>query len=60
MDFAVPADHKMKIKESEKRDSYLDLAGELKISKEYEDGHDINCDWCTWEIPNGFIKRLEG
>ena len=30
LDFAVPADHKMKIKESEKQDKYLDLAWELK------------------------------
>ena len=30
MDFAVPADHKVKLKESEKRDKYLDLARELK------------------------------
>ena len=29
-DFAVPVDHRLKIKESEKRDKYLDLAGELK------------------------------
>ena len=30
VDFAVPADHKIKLKESEKKDKYLDLAGELK------------------------------
>ena len=30
MDFAVPADHRVKWKESEKKDKYLDLAGELK------------------------------
>ena len=30
MDFAVPADHRVKLKESEKNDKYLDLAGELK------------------------------
>ena len=30
MDFAVPADHRMKLKESEKSDLYLDLARELK------------------------------
>ena len=31
MDFAVPGDHRVKLKESEKRDKYLDLAKELKI-----------------------------
>ena len=30
MDFAVPADHWVKLKESEKRNKYLDLAGEIK------------------------------
>ena len=30
MDFAVTADHRVKLKESEKRDKYLDLARELK------------------------------
>ena len=30
VDFAVSADHRVKIKESEKRDKYLDLARELK------------------------------
>ena len=30
VDFAVPADHRVKLKESEKNDKYLDLARELK------------------------------
>ena len=30
MDFPVPADHRIKLKESEKKDQYLDLARELK------------------------------
>ena len=30
MDFAVPADHRVKFKESETKDKYLDLARELK------------------------------
>ena len=28
--FAVPADHRVKLQESEKKDKYLDLARELK------------------------------
>ena len=32
-DFAVPADHRIKLKECEKRDKYLDLARELKKKK---------------------------
>ena len=30
VDFAVPADHRVKLKESEKKDKYLDLTSELK------------------------------
>ena len=30
VDFAIPADHKVKLTESEKRDKYLDLAREMK------------------------------
>ena len=30
IDFAVPADHRINLKESEKKDKYLDLARELK------------------------------
>ena len=30
IDFAVPAEHRIKLKECEKKDKYLDLARELK------------------------------
>ena len=30
VDFAVPADHRIKLKECEKKDKYFDLARELK------------------------------
>ena len=30
MDYAVPADHRVKLKECQKRDKYLDTARELK------------------------------
>ena len=30
VDFAVPADHRIELKECEKKDNYLDLARELK------------------------------
>ena len=41
MDFAVPAYHRIKLKESETIDKYLDLARELK------NGVDTNCNWCV-------------
>ena len=43
VDFAVPADHRVKIKESKKRDKYLNLARELKKAAERESGGDTNC-----------------
>ena len=30
VDFTIPADHRVKLKENEKKDKYLDLARELK------------------------------
>ena len=47
MNFAVPADHKVKLKESEKKDKYLDLARELKKTVEYESDGYNNSNWCS-------------
>ena len=38
--------HKVKFKESEKKDKYLDLARELKKTMEHEGNGDTNCNWC--------------
>ena len=47
MDFAVPADPRVKLKENEKRDKYLDLARELKKKTvEHGSDSDTNCYWC--------------
>ena len=40
MDFAVPADNKLKIKESKKIDKYLDLVREQKKRDEENAGND--------------------
>ena len=48
VDFAVLADHRIKLKESEKRDKYVDLAWELKKTMEHEGDNYTNCDWCFW------------
>ena len=47
-DFAVPADHKIKLKECEKKDKYLELARELKKSVEHAGDNYNNCNWCVW------------
>ena len=42
VNFAIPAENRVKIKESEKIDKYLNLARELKKTVEHEDDTDIN------------------
>ena len=56
-DFAVPADRRMKIKESKKRDKYFDLAREMKKTVEQEGDVDSNFSWCIWDNPQSFDKR---
>ena len=53
MDFTVPADHRVKLKKSEKKEKYHDLAREMKNKQtvEYENDGYTNC--------KGFIKGLE-
>ena len=50
VDFAVPADHRIKLKEYEKdeKDKYLDLARELKKTMELAGDNYNNCNWCVW------------
>ena len=48
VDFAVPADHRIKLKECEKKDKYLDLARELKKIVEHAGDNYTNCNWCVW------------
>ena len=45
MNFAVPADHSVKLKEIKKRDKYLDLARELKKTMEHKSDGDTDCNW---------------
>ena len=48
VDFAVPADHRIKLKEGEKKNKYLDLARELKKTMEHAGDNYTNCNWCVW------------
>ena len=58
MDFAVPADHRLKIKQREKSDKYF--ARELKRTMEHESDGDTACGWDTWNnhqmIGKGTVK----
>ena len=44
-DFAVSADHRIKLKECEKRDKYVNLARELKKAVEHESNDFAYCGW---------------
>ena len=44
------ADHRIKLKECEKKDKYLNLARKLKKTMEYEGDNYTNCDWCFWYV----------
>ena len=48
VNFAVPADHRIKLKECEKKDKYLDLARELKKLWNMQVTIYTNCNWCVW------------
>ena len=48
VDFAVPADRRVKLKECEKRHKYLDFAMGIEKAVEHESDDNTNCDWCSW------------
>ena len=52
VNFAILAEHRVKMKESEKIDKYLDLSWELKnkVVRHKSDGS-TNCDWCPRNGP---------
>ena len=50
VDFVLPVDYFVKIKESQNTDKYLDLARELiKKTTEQEGDSDANCGCCAWK-----------
>ena len=60
VDFAVPVDHRVKLKECEKRDKYHDLAWELKKTVEHESDSYTICSWCSWYSKQRIGKRTVG
>ena len=48
VDFTVSADHRIKLKECEKKDKYLDHARELIKTVEHAGNNYTNCNWCVW------------
>ena len=63
MDFAVRADYRIKLKESEKKDKYLDLARELKKNMEHGGDNYTNCIpiiiGAFGTVTKGLLKGLE-
>ena len=53
MDFTVPADHRIKLKESEKGDKYLDLS-------EHKGDNYTNRYWCSLYNHQKIIKGIGG
>ena len=60
MDFVVPADYRLKLKESKKKDKYLDLARELKKTVEHESDDYNNCNWYSWYYQQRISKGTGG
>ena len=63
MVFAVPADHRVKLKEnkSKKKSKYLNLAWELeKKTVEHENDVYTNCKWCSWYSHQMIDKETGG
>ena len=54
MDFAVPADHRVRLKESEKKkESISGPCQRAEGAMEHEGGGDTNRNWWTWnDLPN--------
>ena len=59
VDFAVPADYRVKLKENEKRDKYQDLARGRKKTMEHESDADTNCNWCAHDSQQRIGKGTE-
>ena len=59
MDFAVPANDRVKIKESEKSDKYLDLARKLKKAIDYEGDCILIVICALGTIPKRLVKWVE-
>ena len=57
--FTVPADHRVKLKESEKREKYLDLLGELRKTMRHGSDGNTNCNWCVRNNPQRIDKETE-
>ena len=59
VDFGVPAEHRIKVKDCDKKDKNFDLARELK-KYEHEGDNYYNCGWCFRYSNKRIIKGTGG
>ena len=59
MDFDVTADHRVKLKEGEKRNKYLGFARGLKKTMEHESDGDPNYNGALSAVNKGLVQGLE-
>ena len=57
VNFTIPADHKVKIKESKKINKYFGSNKRAEKAGKHEGGSETNCNWCTWKDPQKFGKE---
>ena len=57
MDLVVPVNPKVKIKESEKRDKYFDLARKFKKVLKHKNDSDNNSNMCARKILTAQIRE---
>ena len=57
VDFAIPAGHRVKLKENEKGDKYADISKELKETMELEGECFSSCNCCTGNNPHSLGRR---
>ena len=60
VDFAIPADPRIKLKESEKKDKYLAPCLGIEKTTEHESDNYTNRDWCFWYSHQSIIKGAKG
>ena len=60
VDFTVPAEHRVKLRENDKKDKYLDLARELKKTVEHKSDAYTNWYWRFWYSHQRTGKRTWG
>ena len=60
VDFSVLADHRVKLKECEKRDKYHNLARKLKKTVKHESDDYTNGNWGSWYSHPSIGTRTRG